>query len=168
MVESDKFQRKMGITVKAHYEASASKLVSLIRELEKILGKEKAHEIVSNWAEQNAVDDVKGVIESLEKPVENFEDVKALLRQWVHDLNQNNMETASITEETSTKSVCIATECIYAKVFNSLNAADLGYLLYCKHDFATTPVIHPDLKLKRNKTLMQNDDCCDFVYYVES
>jgi hypothetical protein len=78
------------------------------------------------------------------------------------------MEIVSITEETATKSVCIATECIYAKVFNSLDAADLGYLLHCKHDFATTPVVHPDLKLKRTKTLMQNDDCCDFVYYVES
>jgi hypothetical protein len=162
------FQNKMDITVYEHFKDKSSKLVSLIRELEKVLGKDKAHEIVSNWAEKNAVNDVKSVVETLERPVELFDDVKVLLRHWVDALNKDNMETVEITEETSTKAMCIVTDCIYAKVFNDLDAPDLGYLLHCKQDFPATPAIHPNMKLKRSKTLMESHDCCDFEYYWES
>ncbi|MHA2207732.1 MAG: L-2-amino-thiazoline-4-carboxylic acid hydrolase [Candidatus Thorarchaeota archaeon] len=161
------FQNKMDITVYEHFRDKSSKLVSLIRELEQVLGIDKAHEIVSNWAEKNAVNDVQSVIESLDKPIESFNDVKVLLRHWVDALVKDNMETVEITEETSTKSVCIVTDCIYAKVFNDIGAAEIGFLLHCKQDFPATPAIHPNMKLKRSKTLMENHDCCDFEYYWE-
>jgi hypothetical protein len=161
----DKFETKIELTMVQYYHDIHTKLVSLIRKLEQVLGKKKAHQIVSDWAEQNSIKNLKKVIAAFEKPPENFEDIKGLLRNWVADLNENNMETVEITEETSTKSVCYVSECIYAKVFNDLEAPDLGYLLYCKHDFSTTPEIHPSLGLKRTKTLMQKHDCCDFEYY---
>ncbi|MHA1926494.1 MAG: L-2-amino-thiazoline-4-carboxylic acid hydrolase, partial [Candidatus Thorarchaeota archaeon] len=113
------------------------------------------------------VNDVQSVIESLDKPIESFNDVKVLLRHWVDALVKDNMETVEITEETSTKSVCIVTDCIYAKVFNDIGAAEIGFLLHCKQDFPATPAIHPNMKLKRSKTLMENHDCCDFEYYWE-
>ena len=161
------FQNKMDITVYEHFKDKSSKLVSLIRELEKVLGKDKAHEIISDWAEKNAVNDVQSVIESLERPIESFDDVKVLLRHWVDALIKDNMEVVEITEETATKSICIVTECIYAKVFNDLDATDIGYLLHCKQDFPATPAIHQNMRLKRSKTVMENHDCCDFEYYWE-
>lgn len=153
------------MTVEEFHTARHKKLVSLIRELERVLGRDEAHKLVSNWAERTAVNDIKSVIASQEKPPETFEDIKVLLRGWVDDLNSNNMETVSITEETNSKSICMVDECIYASIFNKLDAADIGYLLYCKHDFTTTPEIHPNLGLKREKTVMQRNDCCDFEYY---
>ena len=162
---SGKFQTKIEMTVEEFYTATHEKLVSLIRELERVLGRERAHQIVSDWAERNAVNDIKGIIASQNKPPETFEDIKVLLRGWVDDLNTNNMETVAITEETDSKSVCIVDECIYGIVLNNLDAPDIGYLLYCKHDFATTPEIHPNLGLKREKTVMQKNECCDFEYY---
>jgi len=161
------FQNKMDITVYEHFKDKSSKLVSLIHELERVLGKDKAHEIVSDWAEKNAVNDVQTVVMSLDRQIESFDDVKLLLRQWVDALNKDNMEIVKITEETSTKSICIVTECIYAKVFNDLDAADIGYLLHCKQDFPATPAIHPNIKLRRSKTRMEEHDCCDFEYYWE-
>ena len=159
-----KFDEKMGISYYEHYKAVSSSLVSLIRKLEGTLGKEKAHEIVSEWAERNAVEDLRRVMDEEEKPIESFEDVKILLRRWVADLDKN-METVTITEETSSKSLCIVKDCIYAKIFNDLGAQDLGYLLHCKHDFPATPVIHPMMKLRREKTVMEGHECCDFEYY---
>jgi hypothetical protein len=161
------FQNRMDITVYDHFKEKSSKLVSFIRELEQALGKDKTHEIVSNWAEKNAVNDVRSVVESLDRPIESFDDVKALLRNWVEALNRDNMEVVEITEETSTKSICIVAECIYAKVFNDLDAADIGYLLHCKQDFPATPAIHPNMRLRRSKTLMEEYNCCDFEYYWE-
>jgi hypothetical protein len=161
----NKFQTKIDLTLEQYYRDIHEKLISFIRELERVLGKEQVHLLVSNWAEHNSVDNIEEVIAAVEKPIENFDDVKILLRKWVCDLNESDMETVEITEESSSKSICYVSECIYAKVFNDLDAPDLGYLLYCKHDFATTPKIHPNLGLKRTKTLMQKHDCCDFEYY---
>jgi len=161
-----KFDEKMDITYYEHYKASSAKVVSLIRKLEATLGKGKAHEIISEWAEKNVVDDLKRVMEEEKKAIESFEDVKVLLRRWVADLDKN-MESVSITEETSNKSLCIVKECIHAKIFNDLGAPDLGYLLYCKHDFPATPVIHPKMRLRRNKTVMEGHECCNFEYYWE-
>lgn len=165
---TERFQAKMDITVEDHIKTASSKLLSLVRKLEQTLGKDKAHQIVSDWAEQNSINDVRNVIESLEKPVQDFEDVKALLRHWVKELNDNNIETVEIVKETADRSFCHVTECVYAKVYNDLGAPDIGYLLHCKHDFAAAPAIHPKVDLDRTKTLMEKHDCCDFEYYWSS
>ena len=162
---AERFQVKMDITVEDHIKTASTKLVSLVRELEKTLGRDRAHQIVSDWAEQNSINDVRNVIESLEKPVQDFEDVKALLRHWVKELNDNNIETVEIVKETADRSFCQVTECVYAKIYNDFDAPDIGYLLHCKHDFAAALAIHPKVDLDRTKTLMEKHDCCDFEYY---
>ena len=164
----DRFQVKMDITVEDHIKTTSAKLVSLVRELEETLGKGRTHQIVSDWAEKNSINDVRNVVESLEKPVQDFEDVKALLRKWVKELNDDNIETVRIVKETADRSICHVTECVYAKVYNDLEAPDIGYLLHCKHDFAAAPAIHPKVDLDRSKTLMEKQDCCDFEYYWSS
>ncbi|MGV9169637.1 MAG: hypothetical protein ACOC38_06845, partial [Promethearchaeia archaeon] len=98
-MSNSKFQHRMDVSVEQHFEAIASKLVSLVRNLEDTLGEERAHEIISDWAEDQAVEDVRSIVESLEETIENFKDVKVLLHQWVDDLNENNIEEVAITEE---------------------------------------------------------------------
>jgi len=51
------------------------------------------------------------------------------------------------------------TECLWAKIFNEENAADLGYAIICHPDFATAEAT--GRKLIRSKTLMQGHDCCN-------
>lgn len=165
MTESPKFKKKMDITVEQHHKAIATKLVSFVRWLEDKLGKEKAHEVFSDWAENESVESVRELIRKREEPIEAFEEVKVLMREWIRDINENNLEDVSITEETATSSTCMVDACIHAKVFRDIDAADIGYLLYCKHDFAAAPAIHPKVALKRTKTLMEGDEFCDFVYY---
>ncbi|MFO7835989.1 MAG: L-2-amino-thiazoline-4-carboxylic acid hydrolase [Candidatus Thorarchaeota archaeon] len=164
-MSNSKFEHQMDITVEEHFEAIASQLVSLVRALEKSLGEQRAHQMVSDWAERQAVEDVRSIVEELDEPIQNFEDVKLLLHQWVNDLNKNNIEEVTITEEDETKSLCMVTQCVHARVFEKLDATEIGYLLHCKQDFPATPAIHPDVRLRRSKTLMQGEDCCDFEYY---
>lgn len=164
---NSRFQNKMETTVEQHFEAIASNLVSLIRHLEDAVGERRSHEIVSDWAEQQAVEEVRNIVEFLEEPIHNFEDVKVLLHKWVRDLNESNIEEVAITEEDDSKSVCMVTQCVHATVFEKLGAPEIGYLLHCKQDFPAASAIHPNVGLRRSKTLMQGDDCCDFEYYWE-
>ena len=56
------------------------------------------------------------------------------------------------------------TECIWQEAMQRLDAADLGKLTMCDLDFETAPLYHPNIRLKRTKTLMEGHDCCDFTY----
>jgi len=52
-------------------------------------------------------------------------------------------------------------------VFKEMKATDLGYVLNCQPDFAYAKACHPNVKLKRTKTLMQGDNYCDHTFYWE-
>lgn len=161
----DKFSAKMDITVEQYVHDTHEKLISLIREFEKLLGKDRCHEIISEWAARESVSGVKALVAAEKKPVRSFQDVKKLLAKWVTQLDNDNRESVKIAREDSTQSYAHVGACVLAKVLRNMNAADIGYLLYCKHDFAGANAIHSSVALKREKTLMQGDDCCDFLYY---
>lgn len=58
--------------------------------------------------------------------------------------------------------------CLWAKSFRDENAGDLGYAMVCYPDYAVARGLNPKLKLIRNKTLMQGDDCCVLRYVMEA
>ena len=60
------------------------------------------------------------------------------------------------------------TECLWAKTFREANAADIGYAGLCHQDYSLTAAFNPKLKLIREKTLMQGDDCCHFKWFMET
>jgi hypothetical protein len=55
-------------------------------------------------------------------------------------------------------------ECLWAKVYRDLNAPEYGLAFECCTDFPVCQVYNKALRLKRDKTLMMGDDCCDFIY----
>ncbi len=159
-----KFLTKKDVTVYEYYKAIAANLITLYDELEKTIGKQRAQKMMSDWAEKNSIRDMDTTIRNLDYSIESFDDVKRLLREWVRKLDEQN-EDVAITDEAADEFRCSATECIHARVFNDLGYPELGYLLHCKQDFASTPHIHPSVGFRRTKTLMQGDECCDFDYY---
>ena len=58
-------------------------------------------------------------------------------------------------------------ECLWAKTFEDMEDKELGYVICCKGDFAMAPAVSPKLSLKRTKTLMQGDECCDHEWCWE-
>lgn len=59
------------------------------------------------------------------------------------------------------------TECLWAKTFRDLDAADIGYAYVCYGDFAMARVNNPKIRLMLTKTLMQGHDCCNHRYVWE-
>jgi hypothetical protein len=58
-------------------------------------------------------------------------------------------------------------ECLWAKTFKEANAADIGFKLICSEDYVTAEAFNPNIKLIRDKTLMQGHDCCNHRYVVK-
>jgi hypothetical protein len=163
MLLPSKFLTKKDVTVYEYYRTIATQLVTLYDELEQAVGKQSAQKIMSDWAEKKSIRDMDTTIKNLGYAIDSFDDVKRLLREWVHELDEQN-ETVEVTDETADHFLCSASECIHARVFNDLGYPELGYILHCKQDYASTPHIHPSVGFRRTKTLMQGDECCDFDY----
>jgi len=159
-----KFDEKLNITYSEYIKDSMVGEVALQRELERVLGKEKAHTILREWAEKRTVDGLKKYLEDAGVKIHNFDEFKKHMDEmWVsehvsktHTCEKTKNETSSVTYE--------VTECIWAKMMRELGASDLGLLTMCDLDFVSASVYHSNIKLVREKTLMNGDDCCDFTY----
>ncbi|MEM4734096.1 MAG: L-2-amino-thiazoline-4-carboxylic acid hydrolase [Candidatus Thorarchaeota archaeon] len=155
------------IAVHRRVRETHTKLVSLIRELERTLGVAQTHEIVSMWAKREAIRDVRSRVSRVPGGVREFADVKRLIREWVKELEETGMEMLRIVGETETEMTISVTSCVMADVFGALDARDVGYVLYCKQDFDAARAIDPRVGLRRAHTLMQGHECCDFTYFWE-
>jgi hypothetical protein len=159
-----KFQEKMELTYEQHFRDKYEEMVHLARELERVLGREKAFGIIGKAYERHWVESTRKEMAERE-PIKNFEDFKAFMKEdspfWSHVL------TYTFPEETPQKICMHVTECLWAKTFKEMNALDLGYIMFCQVDFAMAQAYHPKIKVKRTKTLMQGDSHCDFAYYWE-
>jgi hypothetical protein len=159
-----KFDKKLDITYGQYIRDSMSGEVDLQRELERVLGKEKTHAILREWAETRTVKLVKEHLKESGVEIKNFEDFKKYMgKMWLseHTLRTHTCETTKSSSNSVTYKV---TECIWAKMMRELGASDLGLLTMCDIDFVSASVYHPNIKLIREKTLMNGDDYCDFTY----
>ena len=112
-----KFKAKMpALTYEEYFYRRFDSQVQLVRELERVLGKKKAFEIVGKASERFAVGSVKKEI-AKEGPLKNFEEFKADWKKnnsspfWDHTL------TIRYLEETPEKFPIRVTECLWAKTF---------------------------------------------------
>jgi len=162
-----KWREKMDITYeeffKPYWGVPHQGLIDLVREMEKTIGKEKAHKILGRTAEKHWGSSVQPATEGT--PEEIFQ-------KWV----QMNTPTSKLythaldfeVVELSPRSYTFnIRSCLWAKSFREMGAPDIGYLYCCKNDFPMTKAYHPNIELRRTKTLMQGDDCCDFCWTWE-
>jgi len=166
--ETNKWDFKVEMSLKEYFDAPLNLphkgIILLVRELEKVLGKEEAHKLVADIWEREMVKPVK---ERYEKnPVSSFQ-------EWIERRGSggsglwsqiNIDEPVVITENTR---ICNTVGCVLADTYREWGAPDIGYLVCCGVDFAYVAAQHPNLRLERTKTLMQGDDCCDFKFIWE-
>jgi hypothetical protein len=160
---SHKFEEKMQsvMTFEQYFRDRCHEMICLAEELERVLGRKKALEIMGKAREKYIVK----ITKKERGTIENFEAFKA--SEKAENASPYFSHTLSMTyaEDTPNKLTLHVTECLWAKVFKEMKAADLGYVLHCQPDFAYAEACNPNIRLKRTKTLMQGDDCCDHTFY---
>lgn len=80
---------------------------------------------------------------------------------WKHVL------TFEVVEDTPQAFEVQVTECLWAKTFREIGAADIGYLLICHPDYAYCQGFNSKITMSRSKTLMQGDDYCNHYWVWE-
>jgi hypothetical protein len=81
--------------------------------------------------------------------------------------SMNDRLTYEIIVDTDDKLEIKFTECLWAKTFREAEASDIGFAGVCYQDYALTESYNPKIKLIREKTLMQGNECCHFIWFIE-
>ena len=162
--KTHKFQNKMDLTYEQYVHACFDGIIQLSRELEQVLGREKTHEIIGKAREKSDLELVRRQM-SGRKAIDNFKDFKTLMKELHESPFASHFFTIAYLGDTATEIEFHTTECLFAKVFRDMGAADLGYIMICKPDFVSTPAYCPNVRLRRTKTLMQGDYYCDTIFH---
>ena len=158
---------KITLTYKAYLTAKYRTLVLLVREMGRIIGKEKAHEIVEKTFNDRMFNLVREELKEL-RPVSEFADFVKIEKKENDSIEVRNKVTISYVKDTESELGMHVTECLDAEVFKELEAEEIGYLVVCNPDHAYARTCNPCVKLRRNTTLMQGDDYCDHLWYWDN
>lgn len=156
--DSHKFQNKVSLTFEQHFRMMFANVVSLLRDLEDEVGTERILNVIAKWSKRRGSEMVG------EKRVASFEEFKEYWKEASKDHFFANSVTVEFPSETVTELQCNYTECLFAKTFRDLGAAELGKIMVCDPDFAFAQALSPLLHLERTKTLMEGHDCCNHKY----
>ena len=72
--------------------------------------------------------------------------------------------TMEIVEDDEKTFEVKVTECIWAETFLEAEAGDIGFALVCYGDYAWAEGFNRQIKMVRDKTLMQGHDLCNHRY----
>ena len=56
------------------------------------------------------------------------------------------------------------THCGYAQMYEEMDIKGLGFILSCNRDFPFMEGFNPEIELRREKTIMEGAEYCDFRY----
>jgi len=152
------------LTHREYIEARFANAVFLAREMERALGKERAHGIVRDafYGEMEVM--VRLELEE-RGPITDFAEFARREKEENESPTFTSTLTLTYPHESPTELSLNVTLCLYAEVFRDMGAEDLGYLMVCHPDHAYARASHPSIRLRRTRTLMQRDDCCDHKWF---
>jgi len=152
----NELQRKL--TVKQFYATQYREFIQLAKALEKEMGKDKLIEFLKKATQER-------MLKMAQNHAKNSTDNS--FKTYVSTFRPpryKDVLTHVVVEDTDTAFELKVTECIWAKTFLDAKAGDIGYAHVCFGDYTWAEGFNPQIKMVRNKTLMQGDELCNHRY----
>jgi hypothetical protein len=155
-----KFAAKSGMTFEEVYEfAFARGFIPLLTVLVGQIGLETIQDAASEAARLRAPEFFKTLATN------DLAAWAAMLKE--PDPLMDNAITVEIVEESEAALEVRVTECLWAKTFREADGADIGYACICHPDFAMAKAFNPNMRMIRDKTLMQGHSHCNHRWVME-
>jgi hypothetical protein len=162
VVPEHKFHNKVSVSYEELVKDPIQEKLQVVKEFEARFGKEEVLRIIEEMSVRAAVCRARKKAE--EANVRSLEDYERHIEKMHLNEVTRNTQTIETVEASAEIYHFRVKECLWAKAYRELNAPEYGYAFECGTDIHTCRAYHPALRLKRDKTLMMGDDCCDFVY----
>jgi len=163
----EKFKNKFEVSYENFMLGHFQPTVGLIRKFSTEIGEEKALMLAGEFIEEFSVMQTKQMVK--DNPIENFEQFKETFKKHMTTEFMKNSSSFTIVEDSDEKLKFKITECLWAEAMKKLEFdGEKGYKICCDADYAMAKAFHPNVKLTRDKTIMQGDECCNHCYEWEN
>ena len=152
-----KFLEDSNMTFQEVFDFAFKSLIPVLQGLAKELGEDNFLEALRKVASECALKAGQDTARQL--PCNDFAAFTASARDPSHF--GKHILTLEIVEDTPQAFEVKVTECLWAKTFLGLGAAEIGYSLICHRDYADCQGFNPRITMSRSKTLMQGDNYCN-------
>jgi L-2-amino-thiazoline-4-carboxylic acid hydrolase len=158
-----KFLEGSNMTFQEVFDFAFKSLIPVLQGLALALGEDHFLEVLKKVASECALKAGQDTARQL--PCNDFAAFNASMREPSHFAK--HILTLEIVEDTPQAVEVKVTECLWAKTFREMGAAEIGYSLICHRDYADCQGFNPKITLTRFKTLMQGDDYCNHRFVWE-
>jgi len=159
----NKFRESSNMTFEEVFDFAYKGLIPVLQGLAKELDEDRFIEALKDVVFESALKAEQDAARQL--PSNDFAAYTTLAREPSHF--GKHILSREIVEDTSEAFEVKITECLWAKTFREMGAAEMGYMLICHRDYAHCQGFNPKITLIRSKTLMQGDDFCNHRYIWE-
>ncbi len=154
------FDRKL--TFKQFFAMRYRESIDLAKALVEELGKEKTIALLKKHTAARMRE--AGQAQAKRSPDTNFSTYVATFKD---PERYKNTLTMDIVEDTDKAFELKVTECLWAKTYLDADAGDIGFASVCFGDYAWAESFNPQIKMVRDKTLMEGAPICNHRYIWE-
>jgi len=152
-----RFNKKTGYSYEQAYRFRARLYADRLKRIADYLGHD------------NLIDTLKKSTEDYYTSIAKYKPENTLqdfVRPFYEDEGYKTILTIEVIENREDLVSWRVTECLNAKVFRELDAAEIGFATLCHGDEAWAKAFNPSIKFTRTKTLMEGHECCDHCYRI--
>jgi hypothetical protein len=151
-----KFLEDSNMTFQEVFDFAFKSLIPVLQGLAKELGEDHFLKVLEKVASECALKAGQDTARQLPS-----NDLAAFKAAGEPDHFGKHVLTLEMVEDTPQAFEVKVTECLWAKTFREMGAAEIGYSLICYRDYAHCQGFNPKITMSRSKTLMQGDDYCN-------
>lgn len=139
----------------------AEAVVPVVRAFAKVVGEDKAKEVLRKVNEEKSREAGKLTAQRL-----GSNSLKAIAEDMATWGQDGSLEE-EVIEESENSYTFNVTRCRFTEEYERMGFRDLGFCLSCCRDLTFMEGYNPKIKLRRTQTIMEGGTHCDFHYYVE-
>jgi hypothetical protein len=156
--QASKFAENPGMTAEETFRFFYGLFVPALVNLAKSVGREKLVRELTKVSAENAAQMIAAAAKDM--PKRDMKAFAGLIETMMATAPSNKAFAYEIVENSEKVNEAKFTQCLPAKIWREMNAADLGYALECSPVDAMAKAFNPKMKGAVLKTLMKGDSYC--------
>jgi hypothetical protein len=156
--QQSKFSENPGMTTEELFRFFYGTFVPVLQIMAKDMGREKLIKELTKASAENA----GGMISSMTKdmPKRDMKAFGAMMDGMMATAPYNKAITYEVVESSDKAYEMKVTQCLPAKMWREMKAADLGYALECSSGDAMVKAFNPKMKATELKNILKGDSVC--------
>ena len=159
-------EQQSGMTSEEVLKFSIGYCVPLFQRMEKDLGKKRLIRMLTRASAENNAKMISTMVKDL--PARDMNAFADLMDGFMKTKPYDKALKYEVVEKTPQALEIKYTECLVARLYREMNAADIGYAIECSPGDVIAKSFNPKMKAKNPKNLMKGDSVCIARFELET